>query len=88
MKRARERIRRGSVGGTRRSGAPLEGHGKGRLHLAMQDPRVSNCSGITEAGTRSQWVQREREEGLKKIQFTYSLFFGEIFKIPKYGKSR
>lgn len=43
------------------------GMAKGALHLAMQDPRVSNCSGITEAGTRSQWVQREREEGVKKI---------------------
>lgn len=39
---------------------------KEALNLAMKGLRVNNCSGII-VGTRFQWVQKEMEEGVKKI---------------------
>lgn len=44
-----------------------KGLAKEALDLAMKDLYVNNCSGIIDAGTRFQWVQKEMEEGVKKI---------------------
>lgn len=62
---------------------------KEALNLTMKGLCVNNYSGNAEVGTRSQRVEKEVERGVKKIQFTHlrhPLLFGQIFKIPKYGR--
>ena len=62
---------------------------KEALNLAMKGLCVNNCSGNAEVGTRFQRVEKEVKRRVKKIQFTHlrhPSLFGQIFKIPKYGR--